>query len=180
MEVNQYSDCQGSKMIDKPIFLIGMMGSGKSSLASALSKELSIPLLDTDQAIEKAVGLTVVEIFSCYGEAFFRAKEQELTVSLKTEAQIVACGGGLPCHHELIKTMLKQGLVIYLEAPIKILFDRIAEDNERPLLSGIDDFYLRFLEREAVYKLAHHVLDATKSEQQLLKSLRQLINTSPF
>ncbi len=167
-------------MVTKPIFLIGMMGSGKSTLASALSKEFSIALLDTDQAIEKAIGLTVSELFLQKGEAFFRTKEKELIHALTQEPQIIACGGGLPCHNDLMQKLLNRGVVIYLEAPVKCLFDRITVDTHRPLLSSIEDFSKLFLERQAIYELAHHTLDATKSEQQQLMDLKQLLSTNLF
>ena len=166
-------------MIDKPIFLIGMMGSGKTSLARALSRELSIPLLDTDLEIEKEVGLTIAEMFSRYGEAFFRAKEQELTVSLTAEPKIVACGGGLPCYHGLMQMLLDKGVVIYLEAPVKTLFERINTGNERPLLADFDNFNQRFMERNDVYQLAHYRLDANQSEQQVLSVCLELLSTNP-
>lgn len=166
-------------MIDKPIFLIGMMGSGKTSLARALSKALSIPFLDTDHAIEKEVGLTIAEIFSLRGEAFFRAAEKELIISLTAEPKIVACGGGLPCHHGLMQMLLDKGVVIYLEAPIEALFERIKTGHERPLLAGYDDFNKRFMERNEVYVQAHYTVDAEQSEQQVLTTLIEWFNTNP-
>lgn len=166
-------------MINKPIFLIGMMGSGKSSLARALSKELSIPLLDTDLEIEKQVGLTIAQMFSKHGEASFRAKEQELINSLTAEPKIVACGGGLPCHHELMQKLLDDGIVVYLEAPVKVLFDRISTGKERPLLSSFEVFNGLFTERNAVYQQAHFTLDARRSEQQVLSACLELLSTNP-
>lgn len=166
-------------MIDKPIFLIGMMGSGKSSLARALSRGLSIPLLDTDLEIEKQVGLTIAQMFAQHGESFFRAKEQELINSLTAEPKIVACGGGLPCHHELMQKLLDDGIVVYLEAPVKVLFDRISTGKERPLLSSFEVFNGLFTERYAVYQQAHFTLDAQRSEQQVLSACLELLSTNP-
>ena len=164
-------------MINKPIFLIGMMGSGKSSLASALTNELSIPLLDTDQAIEKAVGLTVSEIFSQNGEVFFRSKEKELISSLTSEPKIVACGGGLPCQHQLIDFLLEKGHVIYLKAPADLLYQRIQESQSRPLLADLKHFERLLRHREACYTKANYVLDATKTEQAVLSDCLQLLST---
>ncbi|MFM6947137.1 MAG: shikimate kinase [Flavobacteriales bacterium] len=155
-------------MIEKPIFLIGMMGSGKSSLARALSEALTLPLLDTDMAIEKEVGSSISEIFLQQGEASFRAKEQALIHALSLEPQIIACGGGLPCHHDLMQEILDKGVVFYLEAPAKCLFDRISDGTQRPLLASFENFNQRFLERTAIYKQAHFTLDATMTIQQLV------------
>ncbi|MFM8595593.1 MAG: shikimate kinase [Flavobacteriales bacterium] len=168
------------KMIDRPIFLIGMMGSGKSSLASALSLELSLPLLDTDTAIEKEVGSSISEIFLQQGEASFRAKEKALIHALSLEPQIIACGGGLPCHHDLMQALLNRGVVIYLEAPVKCLFDRISDEIQRPLLASFEDFNQRLIERTAIYQKAHLTLDATLTVQQLVSECLKHFNTNLF
>ncbi len=84
-------------MEEKTIFLIGMMGSGKSTIGMRLAELLVLPFTDTDAAIEKAEGRSVRQIFEQEGEVYFREKEQQLLQQMPQQAGVVACGGGLPC-----------------------------------------------------------------------------------
>jgi shikimate kinase len=121
------------------IFLIGFMGSGKTSLGKKLTNKFDAGFIDTDAEISKDLGLSIPEIFEKYGESHFRLKERDLIARLeKEENLIVSTGGGLPCHNNLIDELLKQGLCIFLDlSPTELSKRIINSDSQRPLLDGL-------------------------------------------
>lgn len=125
----------------KNIILSGFMGSGKSTVGKLLAAKQGVRLIDTDQYIEHKQGQTVTAIFQTGGEAYFRQLETEcLTELLRTQpsGQIIAVGGGLPVKAENRRLMKQLGTVIYLEAPLSTLMERLKEDHTRPLLNCAD------------------------------------------
>ena len=166
-------------MSGKPIFLIGMMGSGKSSLAVAVATALNVPVYDTDLEIEKLTGYSVSELFSEFGEAYFREQEKALIERLTEQAAVIACGGGLPCYGELMATLLERGSVIYLSAPTEVLYERLKGSKDRPLLQDLKSFDLLLEERKGVYEQANFMIDARKSIKNLLEICLSWINKDP-
>lgn len=129
----------------RPIYLIGYMGCGKTTLGRAVARRVSMPLIDLDEYIEQREGLTVKQIFEKHGESYFRKAERDslLEVSRMTDV-IVATGGGTPCQPGLLDIMLDSGTAVYLEAPLDILHRRLlAGRATRPLIAGLDDNALR-------------------------------------
>ena len=163
-------------MSKKPIFLIGMMGSGKSSLAVALATALKVPVYDTDLEIEKLTSYSVSELFSELGEAYFREQEKALIEKLPEQAAVVACGGGLPCYGELMDTLLQRGHVIYLSAPAKVLYERIGGSEDRPLLQDLNSFDLLLEKRKEVYQQANYIIDAQQEPSDLLNDCLTFLN----
>jgi shikimate kinase len=163
-------------MSKKPIFLIGMMGSGKSSLAVALATALKVRVYDTDLEIEKLTSYSVSELFSEFGEAYFREQEKALIEKLPEQAAVVACGGGLPCYGELMDTLLQRGHVIYLSAPAKVLYERIGGSEDRPLLQDLNSFDLLLEKRKEVYQQANYIIDAQQEPSVLLKDCLTFLN----
>ena len=104
-------------MTQKRIFLIGMMGCGKSTLGPLLAKQFDLPFLDIDALIEQREGRSISQIFSEQGEFHFRQLEQQELNGLPDVPQIVACGGGLPCFEDNLLRLKQKGLVIYLALP---------------------------------------------------------------
>ena len=155
-------------MSGKPIFLIGMMGSGKSSLAVALATALNVPVYDTDLEIEKLTGYSVSELFSEFGEAYFREQEKALIERLPEQAAVVACGGGLPCYGELMATLLERGSVLYLCATAEVLYERLVGSKDRPLLQDFNSFDLLLEKRKVVYQQANFMIDAQQAPSALL------------
>jgi shikimate kinase len=163
-------------MSSKPIFLIGMMGSGKSSFALALANALKVPVYDTDLEIEKLTGYSVSELFSEFGEAYFREQEKALIEKLPEQVAVVACGGGLPCYGELMDTLLQRGQVIYLSAPAEVLYKRIAGSEDRPLLQDLNSFDLLLEKRKEIYQQANYIIDAQQAPSVLLNDCLTFLN----
>lgn len=122
--------------------LIGPSGSGKSSIGAIVAKKLEWQFLDSDREIERITGLTVAKIFELYGEREFRSQEQEYVRSLigSTDPNriILSTGGGLPCYENNWHLLQSLGPSIYLTAPLEVLVTRIADGENRPLLSDFN------------------------------------------
>lgn len=161
-------------MEEKTIFLIGMMGSGKSTIGVRLAELLVLPFVDTDATIEKVEGRSVQQIFEQEGEGYFREKEQQLLQQLPQQAGVVACGGGLPCFFNNMELLVAKGTVIYLEASPGLLFDRIKGDNQRPKLQDYAAFMQLFTKREVSYKKAHFKIDAKQSVEAIIAEVLSL------
>jgi shikimate kinase len=115
------------------IYLIGMMGSGKSTLGKELSKRLGYKFIDMDHYIEEKCCKFIDEIFRDYGEEWFRAFETNtLKEFLEMDDVIIATGGGVIKNKKHKKLM--DGKCIYLSVPVEILEERLAFDDTRPLL----------------------------------------------
>lgn len=127
------------------IFLIGFMGSGKSSLGRKLASNLSRDFLDLDEMIEEKTGKTISEIFSEKGEVYFRSVERELLSLINPEGEyVVSLGGGAPCSDENIHLIKSGGLSIYIKESEDVLFGRLrGKKKERPLIANLNDTDLR-------------------------------------
>lgn len=127
-------------MNNPPVFLIGYMGSGKSSLGRQLAQELDRDFIDLDKYIESRFHASVKQIFDQRGEAEFRNIERNMIHEVaEFQDVIVACGGGTPCYHDNMDTMLSHGLTIYLEVAPEILALRLSlpgSHAKRPLIAG--------------------------------------------
>lgn len=147
------------------IVLIGFMGSGKSTVGIGLSYKLQRALLDTDKEIEKQEGKSVSAIFAEKGEASFREKETELLKKLKEEraSRIFSVGGGTPLREENRKLLQELGVIIYLKVSPETVYERLKEDETRPLLRGenpMEKIRKLLYEREGVYRNAANIVVA--------------------
>lgn len=164
------------------IFLVGMPASGKSTVGVELAKELDIEFIDLDKLIEYREGKTIPEIFQQQGEGHFRDREHFHLMQLLAEnkKQVVATGGGTPCFNHNMAQMLAKGVVFYLSAAAEHLYARHASDvHERPLFAGLSELEVRdtmhslFMEREAYFKQAHHViLTDNKTPREIAAEIR--------
>ena len=112
-------------MKEQHIFLIGFMGSGKSTVGELLAERLNLPFIDSDKEIEKIEGRNINDIFSTEGEAAFRLMEMNFLHQLKsTKPAVVAVGGGLPIVDGALELMHELGLVIYLNTSLLTLIKR--------------------------------------------------------
>ena len=165
--------------IPQRVYLIGFMGSGKSTLGKKMANKLGYHFVDTDKLIEQKHTLSIHEIFKQYGEAYFREQETlVLNSTLNMDKVIVSTGGGLPCYHNNIDTIINAGMSIYLKGDPLFLKNRLLPNQaNRPLIEGLTDNELyqyvekKLMERESFYNKAHYHVDLPiKSLETLLKS----------
>lgn len=152
------------------LYLIGMMGSGKTTLGKALADKLNYQFIDMDVYIENEVKMSINEIFSIHGEAWFREYEKKvLNDFFKMDNLVIATGGGVIKNKENKKLM--DGKCIYLSVPLKELEDRLQNDNSRPLLKtrSVKDI---LLERIPLYE---YFSDITVENVCMEKALNQIL-----
>ncbi|CAK0743216.1 Shikimate kinase [Gammaproteobacteria bacterium] len=119
------------------IFLVGLMGAGKTTVGRQLARALDLPFEDSDRVIETRTGVSISFIFEQEGEANFRAREKTVINELTAANGIVlATGGGAILDPDNRSCLKNRGCVIYLRAPVEILVTRTAHDRSRPLLQG--------------------------------------------
>ena len=117
------------------IYLIGFMGTGKTTVAKALADKLPYYICDTDELIVKICGKSIADIFANEGEEYFRAQETLLLKQLaKENGLIISCGGGMAVREENVEYMKQGGSVIMLSATAKTVLERAGGDEARPLL----------------------------------------------
>ncbi len=163
------------------IILIGMMGAGKSSVANALCEKLpNYKLVDTDNEIEKQNKMNVAEIFDKYSESHFRKLETELISEIcKNNNLIISTGGGIFENKKNRQILLNNGIVFFLNATTKELFNRIKNDTTRPLLKpgfSEDDLNSILQKRLINYQKAHYTIDTTnKTFYNIIKAIMERI-----
>jgi shikimate kinase len=126
----------GNNNKSKNLYLVGFMGVGKSLIGRRAAKELGLRFIDSDAAIEKAVGCTVAEIFEKEGEPLFREYERAFVESGHPQSGcLVACGGGLVVQPGMGAQLRERGVVISLFASPETILERTGRNNKRPLLN---------------------------------------------
>lgn len=116
----------------KTIYLIGFMGSGKSTIGRELAKQTAKTYMDTDQFIEKTSNQQIADIFQKSGESTFRRMEMNALKNMSSY-DIISTGGGIVEREENIHTMKQNGIVIYLHASLSEIYTRLGNDENRPL-----------------------------------------------
>lgn len=120
----------------KNLFLIGFMGCGKSTIAALLAEELQMKLVEMDEQIEQEAGMSIADIFEQYGEADFRERETALLHRIRQEGNcVVSCGGGVPMRVENVQAMRAGGRIIYLKTSPQVIYERVKDTTNRPLLN---------------------------------------------
>lgn len=149
------------------IYLIGYMGSGKTTAGKVLAEKLDYTFLDLDKHIENKYKINIPDLFAKYDEGAFRKLEREtLHETFKLKNTVVSTGGGTPCFYKNIESINKNGLSIYLQMNPKSLYERLARSKKkRPLLvekypDEILDHITNHLEtREKFYNQAKMIVD---------------------
>lgn len=152
------------------VFLIGMMGSGKSFWKQRLSAKLKIGGYDLDSIIESVEEHSVSELFEEGGEASFRKREAKLLRWFgEKKSFVLATGGGTPCFHQNMEWMNQQGITIWLDEPVEVLVERLLpEMDQRPLLKNCTSDELesfiqkKLIERSLYYSQAKIRLTGTQ------------------
>ncbi len=169
-------------MLKKNIVLIGIMGSGKSTLGKILAKNLRMNFLDTDLLIEKECKLKIKDIFQKYGEKYFRKKEEKIVNKIlsKENNSIIALGGGTFLNKNLQKKILRETISIWLKASFKIIYNRCKNSNHRPLLQNKNNLNtsLKKLinDRYPIYRKANIIIIANKTPKILCDIIKKKIN----
>lgn len=137
------------------LFLIGMMGTGKTYWCKKLAKKLKVGGYDLDFLIESHEERTIAEIFAENGEAYFRRAESKILHWFREKkAYVLATGGGTPCYHENMQWMNEQGITIWIDEPVDTLLQRLKpEKQHRPLIKDLSDEELKqFLTEKLVQR----------------------------
>lgn len=158
------------KKNDKIILLVGLMGSGKTSVGKRLAKKLNLPFIDGDQEIEKAAGLSLVDVLKCFGVEEYRAGEARVMKRLlQGEPCVLASGGGSFVAEQTRKYAKENAITIWLKADVEVLYHRTAGRKHRPFLKGSDDELKSKLEKyiadEYPFYSEADIVVETKEEQ---------------
>ncbi len=152
------------------LFLIGLLGSGKSVLGKKISRSVQLPFIDLDEVIETQQGMKITEIFSAKGEEYFRTIE---AVALREQSEakefVMATGGGTPCFHNNMSFINEMGISIFLDTPVQEIVKRLDEvqKKSRPLLESVPDEKIeqtleKMLEnRLPFYEQSHFIVNGT-------------------
>ncbi len=162
------------------LFLVGYMGSGKSTVGKMLSGLLNYSFIDLDTAIELETGKTISEIFETEGESGFRKIEQSVLHGINARKNhVVATGGGCPMFEDNMDWMNKNGTTIYLKVHPGIIFHRIAPEKPgRPLIAALSDVELMDFILETIkkrlpfYIKAHHTISAEETPKAIARSIQ--------
>ena len=123
----------------RPVALVGLMGSGKSSVGARLAKTLNVGFVDADDEIKQAAGLTIAEIFEAYGEGEFRALERRVIARLMIgDPRVIATGGGAFMDPDTREAIGERAVSVWLKAELDVLVSRTAGRTHRPLLNAGD------------------------------------------
>ncbi|NEP12892.1 MAG: shikimate kinase [Symploca sp. SIO2C1] len=120
------------------VFLIGMMGSGKTTVGSLLASQLGYRFCDSDVMIEQVAGKSINEIFAESGEDAFRELESQVLSELSAYTKLIVATGGGVVLRPINWSYLHHGLIVWLDAPVEVLIERLKEDTTRPLLKQAD------------------------------------------
>ncbi|HVB38116.1 MAG TPA: shikimate kinase [Vicinamibacterales bacterium] len=146
------------------LYLVGFMAAGKSTLARALGHRLDWPAEDIDDRIEAREHRTVADIFAVHGEPYFRAVERRVLAELLPRRHVVvATGGGTFAEPDNRTAILRDGAVVWLDAPLEQIIARLPPDNRRPLAADREQLRQLYETRLFAYRQAHLRLDASRA-----------------
>ncbi len=129
--------CPKTAAINSNIFLIGFMGSGKSTISACFKKNYGMDVVEMDDWIARREGMSINEIFRVRGESYFRDAETGLLRELQDRTNtVISCGGGTPLREVNVAEMKKSGKVFLLTASPRTIYDRVKGSRDRPLLEG--------------------------------------------
>jgi shikimate kinase len=159
---------------DRPIALAGFMGSGKSTVAFAVAALLGRQALDLDRVIESEAGESIADIFSTEGEAGFRRREADALREHLEGSIVVALGGGALLDEGSWQLVKESATSIWLDAPLKVLWQRAGEDPLRPLSLDRMEFERRFRARRKRYAECDHRVDADRPVLEIAEEIATL------
>jgi shikimate kinase len=149
----------------KNLVFLGMMGSGKSSIGSLVSKKLSLNFIDIDNIIEEETNMSILEIFNKKGENFFRSLEEKITLkSLKMHRSVISLGGGGFINDKIRKEVLSNHISFWLNCNESTLLSRIKASKKRPLVFNSTEKEIKDLikKRDKIYSKADYAINCDK------------------
>ena len=166
----------------KSVFLVGLMGAGKTTVGKMLAKRVKARFVDADHEIESRTGVPIPTIFEIEGEAGFRRRESQVIDDLSQETGLVlATGGGAVLDPQNRQCLHDRGVVIYLYAQPEVLFERTRMDRGRPLLQ-VEDRLTKLRElfaiRDPLYReVAHHIVEVGQTQaSQVVRRILQVLD----
>ena len=158
------------------VFLVGFMGSGKTTIGKKLAAKVSCEFIDLDAAIEHKEEMYIRDIINEKGEPYFREVESRTLQQFDLTGKVIATGGGTPYYFDNMDWMKANGIAVYIELEEAILFSRLKTTNltNRPLLQGLDDdglkqfIHIKLEERSPYYYQAQIVYDPMKESMEEL------------
>ena len=167
------------------IYLVGMMGSGKSETAKALARLLGMKSVDLDELIVQTEKQTINEIFERKGEPYFREVESRVLAEVSIHKnQVVATGGGTVLAEKNRKVLLQTGKIIYLKAGLGTLLARVQSKKDRPLLKSQDPLVVLeriFIERKPLYESFEEQIETDgKTPVEVAREIADMLETSEF
>jgi len=150
---------------NKNLVFLGMMGSGKSSIGSLVSKKLDLPFIDVDNIIVENTGMSILEIFEKKGEDYFRNLEEKVTLKcLKKSKKVISLGGGGFINAKIRKEILSNHFSFWLSWDESILIKRIKGSKKRPLVSRSTDQEIKAIikDRSKIYSNAQFKINCNK------------------
>lgn len=153
------------------VYLVGLMGAGKTTIGRSLAKRLNLDFLDSDREIEARTGVTIPTIFEIEGEEGFRKREAQMIADLsRLRGRVVATGGGVVLREENRATLRTNGFVVYLNVAPQTLWERTRNDRNRPLLQVADPLLKLkelYAERDPLYReVADLIIDSSRINAQ--------------
>jgi shikimate kinase len=147
------------------IYLVGFMGSGKTTIGRELATRIDAPFFDLDELIESAEQLTIKELFAQRGEPYFRKRERDLLRSTRhLEAAVIATGGGTFTFDDNIQFIQSEGLSVFLSAPYALLRGRIGRKEDRPMFRDDLSTHELYANRIRYYRMADVTIDVREEE----------------
>ena len=163
--------------LNKNIVLVGMMGSGKSTIGYILSKSINLKFVDVDRVIEKKTGIKIVDIFEKKGEVYFRNLEEKITLNLLKEGKkILSLGGGAFLNRNIRKEISENNLSFWLSWKISTLIKRIYKNKKRPLAfdSSKNDLRKLITKRSKIYSEANYRINCESLSKSMI--VKKIIN----
>ncbi len=163
---------------NKNLILLGMTGSGKSTIGSLLSKQLKLKFIDVDSIIEKETNMTIKEIFKIKGEGFFREIEEKMTLKiLESSNNIISLGGGSFINEKIRGEILVNNISFWLNWSNKVLINRIKGSNKRPVTSNLENNEIINLinKRTKIYSKAKFKINCNKlTKNEIVKKILKI------
>jgi shikimate kinase len=154
------------------IYLVGFMGAGKTTVGYSLGRRLGWRVEDIDERIEEREHSKIADIFTLRGEAYFRAAEREVLLSLlPLRHAVVATGGGTFADAVNRADMNADGVSMWLDVPFPVVLDRVPRDGSRPLAADREGFAELYARRCAAYRLAHARFDASEPSEEVVERI---------